>query len=60
MTKYNEIVIQFKYKNTENYWILKQYCSDERYIFKLKLYSVRILPKTYRYFSDICSIMFNL
>jgi len=36
MIKYNKTVIQYKYKNTELYWILIQYCVM-RDVYKLKL-----------------------
>jgi len=35
MIKYNETVIPYKCKNTENYWLLMQviqYCGVERYL----------------------------
>jgi len=40
MIKYNETVIQVQ--NTENYWILIQYCIDGRYLL-VKTYIIVII-----------------
>ena len=40
--KNNETVMQYKYKNTENYCILIHYCNDERYL-QVKIYIIVII-----------------